>query len=210
MDSIVDTFFPIIDYIESESNEIDAFLADPLSDPRQPTRSDIKISTSMDLSPRFLFKIHVPKGLQSRLPFFLARHLKDPPKLALPFDSIGDGKHEGHSVETENYRANKYDASLAPRTLDKKSLLHVDDKLYNRGKMLKRIADSRKLITGLSRLLIPKQDVVRGLRKRLVEEVLGINRSEPGRRHDINVYLGDLQGEPFIDACFENSDPHSL
>ena len=54
-------------------------------------------------------------------------------------------------------------------------------------KMLKRITETRKIVTGLSRLLTPKNDSVRGLRKRLVE-LRGASMSVT----EMTIYMGDV------------------
>lgn len=64
----------------------------------------------------------------------------------------------------------------------------------DRAKMLRTIAETRKLITGLSRMLTPKTEVLRGLRKRTKDEgLLGAARSGDSLI-DIETYLGDLSG----------------
>ena len=62
--------------------------------------------------------------------------------------------------------------------------------------MLKRMTDTRRLITGLSRLLIPKSEVVGRLRKR-AEEVAG---RRGGASYELVggemvTYIGDVQGK---------------
>jgi len=54
-------------------------------------------------------------------------------------------------------------------------------------KMLKRMTNSRKIITGLSRVLAPKNDSVRGLRKRLIEA-----RIPSLSREEVSIYMGDV------------------
>lgn len=67
------------------------------------------------------------------------------------------------------------------------------DKRFDNRVMLNRITDMRKLVTGLSRLLGPKRDVVRGLRKRTMADNLGMFKNDS--KHDISVYIGDLFGK---------------
>ena len=204
MDSIVDTFFPLIDFIESESDDIDEFLANPLFDPRrvQPdpattpaieplssTSSDNPVSEVKNIRPSHLFKLRLPTLVKTRS---LAQMYGSVKSATVPSHREATLSKFGRGLPSSAHAHAKRDP-LAPRTMSKKSLKGVDDKLYDRGKMLKRIAMSRKLIMGLSRLLIPKTDVVRGLRKRIRDEALSLGNAEPGQRHDINIYLGDLQ-----------------
>jgi Mg2+ and Co2+ transporter CorA len=180
MDSIVDNFFPLIEFIETESDDIDEFLANPLSDPRITGRSTgvmlANSAVNTTAKPRFL-TVQVPAYIASRLPSILQKRLS-----RRSFDSkVYEMQNLGASAPVSK-----------PRGLSsKKALRGVDDKLYDRGKMLHRIATARKIITAMSRMLGPKMDVVRGLRKRVKQEFVYV----PGHRHDINIYLGDLQGE---------------
>lgn len=54
--------------------------------------------------------------------------------------------------------------------------------------MLRRITETRKITTGLSRLLVPKNDSVRGLQKRLVD-LRGTSISQ----EEMSIYMGDVQ-----------------
>lgn len=189
MDSIVDTFFPLIDFIEAEADEIDAFLANPL---RVDDSSAPPPVVGKDGS-RFLAVIRQrlhsmkPAWLQVRTPqvtqfFGVIKNTAIVTQREADFSKIGQAKAK--PVTTN-----------APKTLSNKALRGVNEDLYDRGKMLTRIAVSRKLVMGLSRLLVPKSDVVRGLRKRLRDENNRLGSNEPGQRHDIGIYLGDLQGK---------------
>ena len=193
MDSIVDTFFPLIDFIETESDDIDSFLANPLSAPRQAGQPS---STESNRARRSVKKPSRLYALKIRFPSVVKT-----PSLMQFYGSVrsvavsSDREASFSSFGRTNKHDHDYVSALAPRTMGKKALRGVEDKLFERSKMLKRIAESRKLIQGLSRLLTPKTDVVRGLRKRIKEESISLGYAEPGQRHDIGIYLGDLQGE---------------
>lgn len=234
MDSIVDSFFPIMDFIEGESNEVDAFLSDPLSsgnqrpvgpkaapsgvgvvagrkvfddtvvgiiidepseDERKYIASDVssgsvkhatveRLATTTVL--RLLPNVHIPGGLLRLLPSSLVRETTRMFKTSMLVD------HEGVELRTLA-REKPVDGGLIPNELKPDDNLFSQTR-FDRSIMLKRITDMRKLVTGLSRLLGPKMDVVRGLRKRTMEENLGLFKSDA--KHDIAVYIGDLQGEP--------------
>ncbi|KAH8923431.1 hypothetical protein BT69DRAFT_1365967 [Atractiella rhizophila] len=64
----------------------------------------------------------------------------------------------------------------------------------NKYNMLFRIARMRRLVNGLSKLLEGKQAVVTRLRKRRgwMEDLLG-NQGNEGLKHDMGIYLGDLE-----------------
>lgn len=63
----------------------------------------------------------------------------------------------------------------------------LSNSAQGQSKMLKRITETRKIVTGLSRLLTPKNDSVRGLRKRLVE-LRGPSMSVT----EMTIYMGDV------------------
>lgn len=189
MDSIVDTFFPLIDFIEAEADDIDAFLANPL---RVEDDSPPLPPVEMSRSERYMTAVRQqlrslkPMWLQVRTPqvvqfFGVIKNTAIVTQREADFSRLGQTK-------------TKHVKTGAPKSLSHKALKGVNEDLYDRGKMLTRIAVSRKLVMGLSRLLIPKSDVVRGLRKRLRDEKSKLGTSEPGQRHDIGIYLGDLQG----------------
>lgn len=190
----MDTFFPLIDFIEAEADDIDAFLANPLrvddtlsSAPLQLTGKKPSI---LSYFKQYLRRLK-PVWLHVRTPqvtqfFGVIKSTAIVTQREADFSNIGQGKKRRNLAST---------TQSGPKTLSHKALRGVNEDLYNRGKMLTRIAVSRKLIMGLSRLLIPKQDVVRGLRKRLRDEKNRLGSNEPGQRHDIGIYLGDLQGK---------------
>lgn len=193
MDSIVDTFFPLIDFIEAEADDIDAFLANPLQVDDILSSAPVQL---MEQKPSRLAQLrrHLrrmkPKWLQVRTPqvtqfFGVIKNTAIVTQREADFSNIGSSNRKHHANQQSG-----------PKTLSHKALRGVNEDLYDRGKMLTRIAVARKLVMGLSRLLVPKQDVVRGLRKRLRDEKNRLGSNEPGQRHDIGIYLGDLQGKP--------------
>lgn len=198
MDSIVDTFFPLIDFIEGESDDIDNFLANPLSAIRPAgsmsnTDSDRAVRQTKNVKPAHLFKIRLPSIYKTPT---LTQFYGSVRSVAL----VSEREAELSKFGRASMQDFQHVSSSAPRSRDKKALKGVDDKLFERSRMLKRIADSRKLVQGLSRLLTPKTDVVRGLRKRIKEESISLGYTEPGQRHDIGIYLGDLQGQALQEA----------
>lgn len=192
MDSIVDTFFPLIDFIEAEADDIDAFLANPLRlEEKTPSTlpqlngkggsrfTSIIRQQLSKLKPTW-FTVRTPQVTQF---FGVIKNTALVTQREADFSKMGQAKAK--------------QSKSAPKTLSNKALKGVNEDLYDRGKMLTRIAVSRKLVMGLSRLLVPKSDVVRGLRKRLRDEKNILGSNEPGQRHDIGIYLGDLQGRLF-------------
>lgn len=194
MDSIVDTFFPLIEFIEAEADDIDSFLANPLR--VYENASDLSPAVPAGKGRRYLTALR--KYLHNLKPVWL--HVRTPQVVQF----FGVIKDTAISTQRESDFSHLGEAKAirrpesAPKTMSRKALRGVNEDLYDRGKMLSRIAVSRKLVMGLSRLLISKSDVVRGLRKRLKDENNRLGSNEPGQRHDIGIYLGDLQGESSV------------
>lgn len=236
MDSIVDAFFPLINFIEGESNEVATFLADPLNTPQQlASATDTAAPLAKVSSPRVYDNGAVGIGVadashseKSKGSFEKADHsgvrkatirrhaatavLRFLPTLHLPtfatrllprawlgsatktFETsmLVDG--DGYELQTLSARVPVQLESVPVRSSAGSAF--IGDTRFNRSVMLKRIADMRTLVTGLTRLLGPKMDVVRGLRKRAKEDALPpILQLEA--RQDISIYLGDLYGKPW-------------
>ena len=244
MDSIVDAFFPLIDFIEGESNEVDTFLSDPFSMPSASLDPKVAPSGVGVVAGRRIYDENVvgivietadasdreKASLDSRDPSlrkatvkrsavkFVLRGLSAIP---LPnfflrlFPASWTTSTTKTVQSTMLVDANGYEVYSLSGALSKKKddyltssrLDRMNDPSFDRSTMLKRIADTRKLVTGLSRLLGPKSDVVRGLRKRTKEENLRMFRSGDSA-HDISIYIGDLFGESSL-SCTRNcvADP---
>ncbi|GAA5826946.1 hypothetical protein JCM5353_004775 [Sporobolomyces roseus] len=276
MDSIVDSFFPLINFIEGESNEISAFLSDPLTHlpsgrfgykkktkplvtAFEPSLSDnaeqhyndeiigisveppsenlekeldidlstsrfsaIKVSTrlrrrmtggsSTSSFSRFIPTIRLPAAFLRILPERLAIRartdriiektmLADDQGIEMyPLGGAETGIDMSRLTEQHNHKRPRSDVSKR-------------DKRFDNRVMLNRITDMRKLVTGLSRLLGPKRDVVRGLRKRTMADNLGMFKNDS--KHDISVYIGDLfdhtlamyQSISYYDAVLSHDHP---
>lgn len=242
MDSVVDAFFPIMDYVDYEANELDVFSVGPRDAPpeehpnaaaspktapsgvglvaghkvydgsvvgiqidspsdkdleklsQSPTSSTIKRATVERLVPVKVLRgaasaITVPARLAAVLPSRLTARALKPFKTRVLVDSDG--------IELQNLSGSR---SLVPDGVSVSAAAkHTLDAVMlgktprERAVMLQRITQMRRIVTGLSRLLGPKTDVVRGLRKRVLEEDAALFRGD--FKHDIAVYIGDLQGE---------------
>lgn len=248
MDSVVDTFFPLIDFIEQESNEVDNFLANPFGDevavtgPVDPDSNSVrkddesvrkgnvtpqrvsgdsasgtakvsesyasfemvelpvlKSSAGAEIKPwRTTLPFSIPDLIQKRLPIWwrFPSNVEDSSTLvgshtvAMPVPSTKKSSSwiGGLSLAQQ---------SLGPGTTSGANIVRAVDKSL----MLKKIAETRKLITGLSRMLMPKTEVVNGLRKRTHDVgLLGTARNGDSLL-DIQNYLGDLSGEPQRISC---------
>jgi Mg2+ and Co2+ transporter CorA len=250
MDSIVDAFFPLIDFIENESNEVDTFLSDPLN-ASQPTSVGPKVAPSgvgvvagrrvydedvigiviesannaekqratgslPDLGSNASIKKatvrrHADTSVFRFLPFLslpgsVLRILPQAwvKRTTRTFESTMLVDELGYKLYPLSNGRSPVDSVAGPLRQDEGGAL-IGDTKFDRTIMLKRIADTRKLVTGLSRLLGPKMDVVKGLRKRTKEEQLGLFRGSDAK-HDIAIYFGDLYGgspliSPSLLAC---------
>lgn len=264
MDSVVDAFCPLIDYIEGESNEVDNFLADPVNAiGHSPAPATIKGGTGGSGTATPVLVAEVARGYEGDISGISparssesTKDLKDQESSsAQSTDKPGRGRrlHEKFRMATIRRRSMASVLSavpiisvtpllskILPRSwtkaaphLDsstmlvdassfqiKASILPFEDDFatallsnsttplinpeVDRVVMLKRIADMRKLVTGLSRLMGPKADVVRGLRKRTQAE--GEREVRDGdASHDISLYIGDLLGSSLLLLLF-NAD----
>lgn len=204
-DSIVDTFIPLVDYVEAEVTEIEAATSeektmfDKIRENAAKTKGigSTKPEASTEAGPfpstvfetkermeRFSFRpipwIYVSRGVAELLPRMLIRSqwiIASPPDQAdrrRRFLRKG-GKPDAHLEGV----------SAAAQTA-----------------MLRRISDNRKIITGLQRLLLPKHDTVRAVRKRLAEiRSLPSTLSERGKASgggawagvaEVSVHMGDV------------------
>ena len=246
MDSIVDAFFPLIEYVEAEANEVATFLADPLNldvananeqqkslppshvdaiKPPATYDTDItgiavdefsstskkdsqeslaelsndkirrfkkfKMATIKRSSVASVLRVFPVLTISPLLSKILPPSWTKPARVTLESTMLVDAKGfktaitlpvEGIDVEVRNDSA-----ALDPK--------------INRAAMLKKIADTRKLVTGLSRLMGPKADVVRGLRKRAKND---LTIKSVDAAYDISIYIGDLLGQWLAIRCYDS------
>ncbi|EPQ32343.1 uncharacterized protein PFL1_00539 [Pseudozyma flocculosa PF-1] len=100
--------------------------------------------------------IRLPEALLDHLPWFLVKRRQQVTIARLPTWEFQDALEEEMrktAAEIDEAGGTVFDTQAAA---DQSSMLH-------------RIADTRKIVTGLSRLLGPKNDAVKGLRKRLAD-----------------------------------------
>lgn len=248
MDSVVDTFFPLIDFIEQESTEVDDFLASPFAsqvDSRQSKANELvsrfksfvqsfrekrkssrnstedRLPSSTSLSHGAvhhaidsfeIIEMHKMITVQEArrrslivppmfwIPHFLQRKLSrwmptstSALECTMLVDAKGFAVSPLHAASSSPSSSSGEFKPSSPSPAALRKAVKADNGI-DRAKMLKTIADTRKLITGLSRMLTPKTEVVRGLRKRTKEEgLLGVARRGDSLL-DIETYLGDLSG----------------
>lgn len=226
-DSAVDTFFPLLAFVETELEEVEMLTSEPmplnrreralatkLKQARQKQRKQAAMvaqGASPDpvpgvkggLLPRTvtyetherqqryvlaaLPRIVVPDGLARHLPAaFTERRLRVERYRNKSILGSDLGTNDSVSLDTKPrsliqrvFQLNKRNSKLVSTFLS--------DTAQDQSTMLRRITDDRKIVTGLSRLLAPKNDVVRGLRKRLVEL-----RGTGTAATEMSIYMGDV------------------
>lgn len=248
MDSVVDAFFPIMDFVDTEADELDVFSVGPKEAPNgadpslvgagiapsglsmvagqkvydesvvgirieDPTKEELeKVESAPSESPvvkRATVERIVPapalRGLTAiPLPTALARILPKDLLTSSPKAYTSNILVDDQGIELQDLSSPPKGrlipdgvsiSAAAKRTLDTVMLGKTPKE---RAAMLQRITQMRRIVTGLSRLLGPKTDVVRGLRKRVLEEDAALFRGD--FKHDIAVYIGDLQGESAVSS----------
>lgn len=237
MDSIVDAFFPLIDFIEGESKEVDTFLSDPLKTtngaavvgPRVAPSGVGVVAGRRVFDEKVIGIVIEPvpggggggkesddsgEGIAAVRKATVKRHkttsvLRALPSVALykwvvrllPASWVGAGlgtEEVTMMVDAAGFRIRPpleegRDDPLTEKLVGLEGV-GMASPSFDRLAMLKRITESRKLVTGLSRLLGSKSNVVRGLRRRTKDEsmrMFGTGHST----HDISIYFGDLFGQ---------------
>uniref|UniRef100_V5GV66 Uncharacterized protein n=1 Tax=Kalmanozyma brasiliensis (strain GHG001) TaxID=1365824 RepID=V5GV66_KALBG len=232
-DSVVDAFFPLISFVQSEVVEVEDLASVPVSSstsrkkktsfaPKQrrqrallgsnpqgrlisvepvsamssPTVSEVEKRTPM-LEVRRLKTIRALRplpilplgdGILNRLPDFLVKQKQKVTISRLPeweFKDTLEAEMRRTAAEIDEASNSVFDTQAAA---DQSIMLH-------------RIADTRKIVTGLSRLLGPKNDAVKGLRKRLAdmqqlqrreEALIGGNSRSTLARTEVSMYMSDV------------------
>ncbi|KAE8537631.1 hypothetical protein D1P53_005687 [Cryptococcus gattii VGV] len=193
LDSIVDAFFPIIRYVDGAVDDIDSLTIDPTTDPKKTTAylglglGSVTAGINGDGSERFKQdekgsdkkrnglwrtpdhlstpRISLCKRLRASFP-----HFYPPPQLLRPFTYL-----RLFLLPTSSAVKRKHEQ--APKMV------------FDRSTMLKNMTDMRKLVTGLTRLLIAKGAVIGRLRKRAKEE-----------GGTVEAYIGDVEGDSCLCA----------
>lgn len=194
-DSIVDAFFPLLSYVDTELQHLDLEAGDPID----PTS---KVDAVVGDTEEVHAIAHSARGGKDNLPFTILRTkrtklqyvLRGLPLIHLPL-SVAARLPANFVVQT-----------YTTKTKIETSLSLIDRVRYGRGAkelnnlqafksrtaleqsdLLRRITQTRKIATGILRLLHPKNDAVRGLRKRL-----GEMRANSLARTEVFIYLSDV------------------
>ena len=188
LDSIVDAFFPMIRYVDNEVEDIDRLTIDPYVDSQpskpittSPSSSDTSIPNSSSGPIEMSEKISLDSTGAK-----IWRH-PTPPLRPPTLLSKVRGFIKAHHVDIRLPRFLIYVKLFwQPLANGNNDRPHTDrPHAFERYEMIKRITDTRKLVTGLSRLLHGKHAVVGRMRKRA--KVLDFE--------GVEAYIGDLEGE---------------
>ncbi|GAA5895374.1 hypothetical protein JCM5296_002390 [Sporobolomyces johnsonii] len=234
MDSIVDAFFPLINFIEGESDEVSTFIADPLAQPGTPVKGSVAPSGVGAAGVHKIFdedvvsiSVETPSTEEEKEKFVInmsssplrratvrrrrpAAYLRPVTSFSIPTPLLRllpqrwlvqkDDIVESSVLVDENgmqllrlpldKSAPVLDVTYVSLALARRARGTFGVTKFDKMVMLHRIANVRKLQTGLSRLLGPKIPLVKGLRKRTMEENLGLFKHDA--KHDIAVYITDL------------------
>lgn len=209
MDSIVDTFFPLIGHIDDEVDEIDSLVIDPATKPRKAEKprpglveADLKATLAqkdgIELSdrsspPASNEKAWYQKTEKSRTwkPLArLSRKIKNFPGSHIAAWRL---RYRLWRRETKLGAMLRMPAQAAHNVVLFLGLNQFSRKnpnrdaafrpVFDRSLMLRRITELRRLTTGLTRLLGSKYQVVTRLKKRAAEE-----------NGEVGAYIGDVQG----------------
>ncbi|UZJ51525.1 hypothetical protein CBS101457_000845 [Exobasidium rhododendri] len=194
-DSIVDAFFPLLSFLMTEVEEIEKLTSEPLPQSRQKRKKkNLIVGLEAD---------GVMGGVHSLPVAYLHEKeerlvLRPLPQITLPAMAtyllpsiLLSRKHcVKRNVVDEN-------APQRPRSFIQRifginrkrspATAFLSDNARDQSTMLRRITDIHKIVTGLSRLLTPKNDSVRGLRKRLTDF-----RGSSSSMTEMTMYMGDV------------------
>ncbi|CEH17284.1 hypothetical protein CBOM_03341 [Ceraceosorus bombacis] len=228
-DSSVDTFFPLLAFVEQEVEEVEMVTSEPFPINRRERRiarrieakrraslvaqgvTDVAPPTSNHTLDQFdssalprAYESHVrrqryvlrafprlvlPDRVARNLPAALTEKRMRVSRLrsaALPYGTIDESNLASReeatprSVVQRIFRLNKPKGDRITKFLSETA--------QQQSEMLRRITLDRKIVTGLSRILTPKNDVVRGLRKRLVE----LRGTSTTAAAEMSIYMGDV------------------
>ena len=233
-DSVVDAFFPLISFVQSEVVEVEELASEPVSStlsrkknnlaPKQrrqrallgsnpegrlisvepvsalasPTSSEVEKRTPLlevrrlktVRALRLVPVLRLSDQILDRLPRLLVRQRQKVTISRLPeweFKDALEAEMRRTAAEIDEASNSVFDTQAAA---DQSIMLH-------------RIADTRKIVTGLSRLLGPKNDAVKGLRKRLADmqqlqrrqealRRIGGNARSMLARTEVSMYMSDV------------------
>jgi Mg2+ and Co2+ transporter CorA len=184
LDSIVDAFFPLIRYVDGEVDEIDSLTIDPTTMPRtrpEPAQftsdlgSDEKGETGSSHDDN-LALYDEKLGLQSQS--------QPHPSLRRRLRSCLPTWHLHIDVPRHKFGLVYLKLFFLPITSAVRQYPRPIEPVFDRTVLLRRIVEMRRIVTGMTRLLGTKHQVVGRLRKQLAESGNG----------SVEAYVGDVEG----------------
>lgn len=233
-DSVVDAFFPLISFVQSEVVEVESLASEPVSSavsrkktnfaPKQRRQRALLGSNPqgrlISVEPVSAMSSPTSSEVEKRTPMLEVRRLKTVRAFRpLPVLHLGDRilDHLPHFMVKQKQKVTisrlpEWEFKDALEAEMRRTAAEIDEAsnsvfdtqaAADQSIMLHRIADTRKIVTGLSRLLAPKNDAVKGLRKRLSdmqqlqrrEEALrriGGNARSMLARTEVSMYMSDV------------------
>lgn len=188
IDSIVDAFFPLTGYVDGAVDDMDSLTIDPTTDPREPATPPPRVLPSDD---PFLNEPGEPGE-------WIEMDEKSGTAGQIKKTTASTARALKQAANARNFRGTTSTRSMSrfqlamlylklvflPIATAKRHTKDATRKdVFDRSAMLKSIANMRRLVTGLSRMLGGKNAVVTSLLKRA---------SENGRGSDQAVYLSDV------------------
>jgi magnesium transporter len=183
LDSIVDAFFPMIRFVDNEVEDIDHLTIDPYIEPTttstipspQSSETSIGSGVAIEMSEKISLDSTGQKIWREPTPPIQPSHLQ---RLRQHLNSIKPYNVPRFFIYIKLF--------WTPLSNGNNARPHTDrPHAFGRYEMIKRITDTRKLVTGLSRLLHGKHNVVGRMRKRA--RLLDFE--------GVEAYIGDLEGK---------------
>ena len=183
LDSIVDAFFPMIRYVDNEVEDIDHLTIDPYAAPN-PSQTPV---SSPQSSQESVDAIEMSEKISLDSSGGKVWRAPTPPKAPTVRERLRQTIQGFRGSRLRVPRLFIYIKLFwVPLSNGNNARPHTDrPHAFNRYEMIKRITDTRKLVTGLSRLLHGKHNVVGRMRKRA--RLLDFE--------GVEAYIGDLEGE---------------
>jgi Mg2+ and Co2+ transporter CorA len=213
-DSIVDAFFPLLSFLETEIEDIEMLTSAPLSQSRHKTKKSTIVglegggSKAKDRSLPIAYLHEKEERLAFRpLPQIA---LPDMAVYVLPPVFLTRRWCVKRKAASDDNAPPPLPRSFIQRVfgINKKrsrTTAFISNTARDQSTMLRRIADTHKIVTGLSRLLTPKNDSVRGLRKRLVDL-----RGPSMSMTEMTIYMGDVHDHIVSLLSHLSSSDHRL
>ncbi|KZS95998.1 hypothetical protein SISNIDRAFT_333467 [Sistotremastrum niveocremeum HHB9708] len=174
LDSIVDSFFPLLKSIELETEVLDGLVHGFIdAAPKDALHLDIKVSERR----RDRISNEEEKGHDDALVGAINEKQQ-----RRPIRRLGPSQLQGIYSELR-----RFVLWVLPLPASKTS----DGSAPNTGSILQRMTHTRILVTSLGRVLAPKSEVIRQLRKRALTGESSLSRSSDSG--EIAMYMGDIQ-----------------